>query len=197
MEHDSRIVLEHGVRIDADRGYWIGPCEQAHAFDSSLCAALIAFFLREGGSVGDFGAGLAHYVRAMREAGIDCEGFDGNPATPELSNGVASALDLSQPADLPRRFDWALSLEVGEPIPRPFERAFIDNLHRHNRRGMVISWAVPGQVGTGHFNNRSNDEVRALIHELGYGSDLTSQSVLRASSTASWFRNTIMVFRRI
>ena len=37
-------------------------------------------------------------------------------------------------------------LQVGEHIPPHLEAAFLGNLIRHARRGLVLSWAVPGQV---------------------------------------------------
>lgn len=44
-------------------------------------------------------------------------GYDGNPYTPELTNGFASTLDLTEPQDLKTTYDWAQSFEVGEHIP--------------------------------------------------------------------------------
>src|SRR5579872_4362992 len=52
---------------------------------------------------------------------------------------------------------------------------YIDNLHRHNRRGIILSWAVPGQGGHGHCNELENERVRDKFRSLGYECDLHRQ----------------------
>ena len=127
--------------------------------------------------------------------GIKCGGIDGNPATEKLSAGLATVADLSQTLDLVPR-DWVLSLEVGEHLPRKYEPALIDNLHRHNQRGIVLSWAVPGQGGFGHYNEQPNDYVIEKMTKLGYKYDPSASTQLRSASSLPWFKNTILVFRK-
>ena len=71
--------------------------------------------------------------------------YDGSPNVAAVTNGLCNTLDLSKPHNIGAS-DWVLSLEVGEHIPRQYEDAFIQNLHNSNRLGMVLSWAVEGQV---------------------------------------------------
>ena len=179
-------------------GYWIlNSASTHHAHDDALCHRLIEFFLREGKSVVDFGCGTGSYLRALRDAGLDCDGYDGNPRTEQLSGGLGKVLDLSQSTHLPRTYDWMLSLEVGEHIPQEYEQSFVDNLHRHNTKGIVLSWAVPGQGGFGHVNERENRQVADKFSSLGYYRDVLTERCLRQSVTnCSWFRNTLMVFRK-
>jgi hypothetical protein len=89
-----------------------------------------------------------------------------------------------------------LSLEVGEHLPSEFEDTFINNLHNNNKYGMVLSWAIEGQGGHGHFNERNNDYIKSKICELGYLNDIYSENILRKNSTCCYFKNTIMVFRK-
>ena len=181
-----------------ERGYWQG-CVQPkdHSFDPPLAAALTDFFRKEKArSVVDFGCGTGDYVKTLLSSKIPCKGYDGNPNTPQLSNGVAEVLDLSQPADLKRSFDWVLSLEVGEHIPKEFETTFIENLHRHNTKGIVLSWAVKGQGGFGHFNEQNNDYIKATMAKYGYVNDVEAETKLRENSSLWWFKNTVMVFRK-
>lgn len=176
------------------RGYWLGMEGEGHFFDEPLAFALLGVFVT--GSVADFGCGAGAYVRYFRERGLaDCEGYDGNPSTPVMAPGC-QILDLSRPADLGRTFDWVLSLEVGEHVPPEHEAVFLDNLHRHNRRGLVVSWALEGQGGRGHVNERSNDYIKGRFADLGYANDLRREVALRSAASLWWFRQTVMVFVR-
>jgi FkbM family methyltransferase len=89
-----------------------------------------------------------------------------------------------------------MSLEVGEHLPAHFEDIFIQNLHNNNKYGIVLSWAVKGQGGHGHFNEQNNDYIKSKIGALGYIIDIENENKLRQDSTLHWFKNTIMVFRK-
>lgn len=180
-----------------ERGFWDGnDVMNHHAFDPKLAEALCVFFRNErASSVFDMGCGPGWYIRALEPLGIVCDGVDGNPNTPHLSGGLATVADLSQELKLVPR-DWVLSLEVGEHLPREYESMFIDNLHNHNHRGIVLSWAIPGQGGYGHFNERPNDYVIDRMLRKGYEYDATASADLRSKSSLSWFKNTIIVFRK-
>jgi cyclopropane fatty-acyl-phospholipid synthase-like methyltransferase len=97
---------------------------------------------------------------------------------------------------LRKQFDWVLSLEVGEHLPKEFERIFIENLHRHNVKGIVLSWALKGQGGEGHFNEQNNGYIKELMAQYGYVNDIAAENALRNEAMLWWFRNTVMVFRR-
>lgn len=182
----------------SETGCWQGLfVEIFHAHDAALAAGLVNFFQREGQvSVGDFGCGLGDYVKMFRKHGIACEGFDGNPQTTELTRGLCSVRDFAEEQHFDPPFDWIVALEVGEHIPPQYERTFIENLHRNNRKGIVVSWAVEGQGGLGHFNCRNNDYIKQLFKELGYYNDMDAENKLRAAAVVGWFKETLMVFRR-
>lgn len=55
-------------------------------------------------------------------------------------------LDLTAPHYNLPIFDWVISVEVGKHIPAKFEDIYLDNLARHDREGIVLSWAVPGNI---------------------------------------------------
>ena len=115
--------------------------------------------------------------------------------TPELTNHLCNVLDLSLPVQM-YPFDWVMSLEVGEHLPEQFEDVFINNLHTNNKYGIILSWAVKGQGGHGHFNEQNNDYIKQKICSLGYVNDIDTEMILRKNSTLFWFKNTIMVFRK-
>jgi hypothetical protein len=101
-------------------------------------------------SVYDFGAGLGWYGKALLANDSDgysvanYKAFDGAENLDLIyPDGFVKHLDLAQPVYLPPK-DWVLSLEVGEHIPAVHEKIFINNLHRHNKKGIVLSWAIEG-----------------------------------------------------
>jgi len=143
----------------------------------------------------ELGAGTGTYAKLFKENGIFVSCYDGNPNTQELSEGRCGVIDLSKPLDFPQH-EWVMSLEVGEHIPAEFESIFIDNLHKFNKKGLIISWAVVGQGGTAHVNNHNNDYIKAKFYALGYTTDEGAEKELRDKAFWGWFKNTVMVFRK-
>ena len=182
----------------APQGFFFGDdSHKFHFYDESLAFALVDFFIKERAqSIVDFGCGNGDYVKVLLSNQIDAIGYDGNPDTPKMTDGVGHVLDLSKSFDLNRSFDWVLSFEVGEHLPKEYERIFIENLNNHNNKGIILSWAIEGQTGFGHFNERNNDYIKKIFTEYGYLNDLESENDFRMKAAIPWFKNTIMVFRK-
>lgn len=184
----------------SEHGYWIGTeAESQHCYDALLSAGIVSFLKAENPttSIVDLGCGMGNYVKHFREEGLRADGFDGNPYTPTLTGGMCGVRDLSVPLVLDTSYDWVMSLEVGEHLPAQFESTFIDNIHRNNSKGVILSWAVVGQGGHGHVNCRNNDYIKNKFCELGYTNDILVERTLRSSVKYYWFKNTVMVFRKI
>ncbi len=174
----------------------------------ALADALAVLF--EGGSLLDLGAGLAHFEAHWDSRGLigrsdgieSVRMFDGAENVELVTGGRVRFADLTEPLEDVPPADWVLSLEVGEHIAAGnATRAFIRNLHEHNRKGIVVSWGVPGQGGHFHVNNLASDEVVRLFLEAGsYEFDKpTSLHLRRVASEGkccNWFRDTIYVFRK-
>lgn len=181
----------------SEKGYWIGEVGDWHLTDWPLARAIAEFLRGEGvQSVVDFGCGEGDYVRCFLEGGLECEGYDGNPETPLLTRGLGQVLDLSEPFNLGKTFDWVMSIEVGEHIPHQYERNYIENLLRHASQGIILSWAVKNQPGAGHFNCQDNDYIKAILARYGYVNDLKQEEELREKASVPWFKDTLMVFRK-
>ena len=180
-------------------GYWENEIVYGgHYDDYILIPHLIAFLKKENAqSIVDLGCGNGYYVKEMRKAGLNADGFDGNPNTPTITGGVCGVLDLAEVKQLESCYDWVVSFEVGEHLPKQFEDSFMKNLDLNNKKGIILSWAVVGQGGTGHFNEQNNDYVKSKICEFGYLNDIKAENSLRNNSGLPWFKNTIMVFRKI
>ncbi|KAG2423607.1 hypothetical protein HYH02_015307 [Chlamydomonas schloesseri] len=170
--------------------------------DRPLCAAIAE--LVAGTHVADFGAGRGQYGTCLRTGGaggaLSYTAYDGGEGVEAATGGAVRFLDLAEPTWLGVTYDWVVSLEVGEHIPAALESTFLANLLRHARRGLVLSWAVPGQGGHQHVNERPNDYILAKVAALGGGGfahNATATEKLRAASSLSWFRNTLLVFDRM
>ena len=122
-----------------------------------------------GGTVSDFGAGVGSYMYSvLSEApGAAYRAFDGAGNIDEATGGAVRWFDLTLPLAF-RRTDWVVSLEVGEHVPPMFEGMVLRNLHAHNCRGIVLSWAKLRQGGHGHVNNHMPDYLAKKLHALGY-----------------------------
>ena len=71
-----------------------------------------------------------------------------------------------------------------------------------NCRGVILSWAVPGQIGHAHVNNHKNRYVIRQMEGLGYRLHDNLTAALRSSSNEKsvvnhwWLRRTLMAFER-
>lgn len=180
--------------LNNDFGFFTGGNADAHVYDYKLSEAIISYLNTiDCHSVLDLGCGGGQYTKAIREAGIECDGYDGNPDTERITDGMCKVLNLAQPFDLGRKYDCVLSLEVGEHIPKQYQDIFIDNVYRHAANTIIISWAVPGQTGLGHFNEMTNMDVITAFDRFNVKRCSTEENLLRSSAKMHYFKNTILV----
>lgn len=167
-------------------------------------------------SIVDVGAGVGQYGHALlsRDSGHRYLGCDGAPNTPELTAGFLDYCELTRPISdvdwtsrYPRRMgrrvatatagtfrpavaDWALALEAGEHIPAAHYGQFLANLNAIAGRGLILSWAQPGQGGDGHVNEKPAAEVTADVLNMGFSVDAELTSRLRSRAVYAWFSST-------
>jgi len=188
--------------IDKQTGIWtvntgpsstIAHANTLHKFDPGLSSAL-SEFLEDQTEIVDFGCGNADYSRILIGKGkrVDC--FDGNPNTPEMTKGLGKVLDLSQDFDLEKKYECVISLEVGEHIPKEREQIFLNNLDKHCGQCIILSWALPGQGGDGHFNEQPNEYIIEEMKKRNYNYWKEASDYFRGSVSLWWFKKTIMVF---
>jgi cyclopropane fatty-acyl-phospholipid synthase-like methyltransferase len=181
----------------AKTGFWSGnDTAEYHKFDIGLANALVELF--KNCTVLDLGCGQGRYVQKLNdcECSIMATGMDGSPDSFIGDNCFTK--DLTIPfvyKDFGKISDWVMSLEVGEHIPKEYTQTFIKNIKNNSTKGIVISWAIPGQGGDGHVNELPNEEVIKMFSEYAY--DAKTSQHLRNSADLWWFKNTIMVFRKV
>ena len=191
--YDENSIKEINI---SKEGIWIdNRLEEHHYTDYGLSEELVKFLNRENAqSIADFGCGLGSYVNYFRENNIEADGYDGNPKT-NTYNEYCNVLDLSKPINI-KKYSWVMSFEVGEHIPKEYEDVFIDNIHRSNKDGVILTWAPPHHDGFGHINCQDIDYIINKITKLGYTLDVEQTNELRESCELSWIALTLIVLRK-
>lgn len=178
-------------------GSWAIKDMNEHAFDPNLALEITKFVKTNRlKNCVDFGCGPGEYVKFLRSEKIKCKGYDGNIHTEEITKGKCKILDLTSDFTLVNKFDCVISLEVGEHIPNELENKFISNICKHANKYIIISWGIPGQGGYGHINCQTNEYIKNRFKDFGFSScDLIAEK-FREESILSWFKNTIMVYKK-
>lgn len=179
-------------------GIWdFGTAASEHCFDQALANFIVGYFDPPTSTL-DLGCGRASYLRAFHDAGWErLLGVDGTPGIAQLAHFPHIVEhDLCNRLTLPRAYELVVCLEVGEHIPVEYEKCLLDNIVRHARRDILLSWAIEGQKGPGHINCRNNDYIIAEMAKRGFDYVPTTSNALRDHSSLPWFKNTLMYFTR-
>lgn len=121
-------------------------------------------------SLADYGAGLGGFAMHFKKNGVaDVHCYDGNAEIVESSHGLCQQVDLGLEQPHLSKVDLTMSLEVGEHIPAKHETTFLTNLCTASKQAIVLSWALPGQGGTGHVNEQSSEYIIGQVENLGFG----------------------------
>ncbi|XP_053390590.1 uncharacterized protein LOC123548278, partial [Mercenaria mercenaria] len=168
-----------------------------HRTDKNLVTALIR--LLKGRSIGSFGDGPGLYKQFFLESNeINVyDAYDGAPFCEITSHGRVKFLDLTLPQYGLPIYDWILSIEVAEHIPKEYESVFISNIVRHAREGVILSWASPGQSGYSHINNRPFLYVKDLMNSLGFTHDEKESDMLKSATGFRYLTYNLNVYRRL
>ena len=101
---------------------------------------------------------------------------------------------MSKPIDLKVKSDISISLEVGEHIPVEYEQIFLDNIVANTTTIVVLSWAIPGQIGNGHINCRENEYIIQQMANRGF---ILDKNILeKRKQFKNWFKDSLMLFTR-
>ena len=146
-----------------------------------------------------FGDGPGRYKQLLLETGKlkGYDAFDGAPFSEKTSEGRVNFLDLTLPQYGLPVYDWIISLEVAEHIPNEYEHTFIDNIVRHAKEGVVLSWAKPGQGGYSHVNNKPFEYVQNLFESLGFKHNQVESQKLKQAAVLGWLKLNTNVYKRV
>lgn len=190
-------------------GYWENETAEGHGVDEGLAEGLVDFFITKPHIfdrpifVVDIGCGTGFYSKYLnnRIHQFYCQGFDGNPNTPQIAGHEFRVVDFAQPVSYIDPFDFSICLEVGEHIPPEYEGHLIQNISHLSKYGAILSWAIPGQGGDGHVNCRSNEYIIERMKLQGFKFEEIETQILRNYAahyphTGYWFRDSLMVFEK-
>lgn len=139
----------------------------------------------------DLGCGHNFYMNVMNLLGYIGHGIDLIDFPGVFPLDITKPLDIRTPCNV-------ISLEVGEHIPIELSGAYLDNVCRFNGH-VILSWAVPGQAGIGHINCQPNEWVIEQMAARNYEHVQDKTNELREAVKdchCSWFKNTLMYFKR-
>ncbi|XP_055875544.1 uncharacterized protein LOC106051190 isoform X3 [Biomphalaria glabrata] len=181
QKNDSKVSANGGWCEETSR-----PNSKSHITDPEFATALSRFLTQK--TVGSFGDGPGTYKKLLDRLGQvkSYSSFDGAPFCETVTGGLYG---------LPI-FDWIVSIEVAEHIPAKFEEIYLDNLARHAREGIILSWAVPGQGGLSHVNNKAISDVIKEMSKRGFHIDIQAGEPLRKASSLVWLQKNVHVYYR-
>ncbi|CAC5387749.1 unnamed protein product [Mytilus coruscus] len=192
--------MSKGKKITSNHGGW---CKDAstenggqHLTDKTFIPYLSSFLKDK--TVGSFGDGPGAYRREiMKLQHVRLyDAYDGAPYSEETSKGSVKFLDSTIPQYGIPVYDWVFSLEVAEHIPQEFESVYLDNIFRHAKEGIILSWAVPGQGGLQHVNNKPLEYVIQVMEKNGFVRDDNLSKKLKNTATFPWLKRNINVYQR-
>jgi hypothetical protein len=92
---------------------------------------------------------------------------------------------------------YGVGLEVGEHIPKEFEQMFLNNVTNMAIKDIVMSWAPPGQGGTGHVNLQEQSYVLEQMAQRGFCIDQEKTEKLRMAAEFKYFQKNLIALRRV
>ena len=129
----------------------VRPANQHVPADAGLAKTIVKYISPNSSPITliDIGAGVGQYGAwfSKHAPQITWSGFDGAANVDSFTNGRVKWTDATVPYfdTIPFTADWVMSLEVGEHIPPNTTSQFIKTLVRHAKKGIILSWAIPGQ----------------------------------------------------
>ena len=174
-----------------------GSIKKRKSFTDTHLTKEISILLK-GKRVGAFGDGPGLYKEYYDGTGLleVYDAYDGAPFIEAETSGKVKFLDLSIPQYGLPIYDWVICLEVAEHIPKKYEDIFLSNLARHAENGIILSWAVPGQPGHYHVNNKPLSLVIESMKKFGFERDEKLSKFLQTRAHNGPLKNNTNVYYR-
>jgi len=131
-------------------------------------------------SVIDVGCAIGEFVQEFQNMGMVAMGIEGSTSAKKyfLPDIHVSLWDMRQmlPPSKVNFYDLCMCLEVAEHIEEEYSDIFVNNLCSLSKT-VLISAAVPGQQGHGHFNCQPNEywEIKFGIRKYKRNCDKENQ----------------------
>jgi hypothetical protein len=152
-------------------------------------------------SVADFGCGSGTWLSVARAdfGATFTFGLEGPWMTADKLDDQQIEFqpgDLERKAEVPRRVDLAISLEVAEHLTPQRAASFVDDLC-NTAPCVLFGAAIPGQNGVGHINEQWQSYWADLFRERGYEAfDLIRPAVWDDDQLPFWYRQNCLLYVR-
>ncbi|MEP0885051.1 methyltransferase domain-containing protein [Trichocoleus sp. ST-U3] len=171
--------------------------DQSSRPSAEIVASILEKFLQPR-SVLDAGCGIGTWLSVFREKGAEeVFGLDGNWVYKEnlvISPENFRYHDLSQPFDLDKRFDLAISLEVAEHLPPGSADGFVRSLTDH-APVVLFSAAIPFQGGAHHQNEQWPEYWTELFRKYNFTAfDCLRPKLWEQSQVLYWYAQNILLY---
>lgn len=149
-------------------------------------------------SVIDIGCGVGTWLAAIDQLGIkDYLGVDGDYVNENelyIPKERFQSFDLTKSYNPSRKYDLAISLEVGEHLPDTSSGDLVNTLT--NAADVVLfSAAIPGQTGTYHINEQWPEYWAAKFAAKGFVPvDCIRKHIWSNQKVAIWYRQNVLLF---
>jgi SAM-dependent methyltransferase len=143
----------------------------------------------------DVGCGTGSSLNYFIENGVDAWGVENSDLAIKMSknSNKITKHNLNKELNLNRKFDLVWCFEVIEHIHPEFEKGMLNTLTNHSDT-VILSAAVPGQGGTGHFNEQPEEYWIDRFTNLGYTYNKEMSHKLK--TTGDDFSENLMYFKK-
>lgn len=145
----------------------------------------------------DVGCGRGAWLNEWRNAGVElAHGVDGpyvRRSSLLISEIDFTAVDLSRPFRLGRKYDLVTCLEVAEHLPPSASESLVSSLVEHSNL-VLFSAATPGQGGENHINEKPLAYWQTIFSKHGYSAfDIVRPVFRRDPAVEPWYKfNTLL-----
>jgi hypothetical protein len=187
------------MRVEPNGAWTLEIAARRHKCDVSLAKEIMSIYPRPL-STADIGCGIGAYCKILSDGGWqNVIGYDATVGVEGIPGAYERIFfcDLTKEMVLIRPFLMILCLEVGEHIPKEFEQMFLNNVTNMAIKDIVMSWAPPGQGGTGHVNLQEQSYVLEQMAQRGFCIDQEKTEKLRMAAEFKYFQKNLIALRRV
>jgi len=154
----------------------------------------------------DVGCANGHWLSCYERAGVDIMGIEGSShAFTNLLVDKTKVVKFDLRNNFPHNkdVDLVMSIEVAEHLEPEYADVFVDTLTKHRAKYIIMTAAIPDQVGTGHYNCQPKDYWIKKIEAKGYKLDIGLFNIISYWTKDArdsqvwvpfWFPHNLMVF---
>lgn len=174
--------------------------ERKKSLSSAEIIVPIVLKLLNSKSVVDIGCGTGEFLKVFKNNGInDILGIDGSWIKKErlkIPEDNFISKDLTKKVKINKKFDLAVTLEVGEHLPKDSVNNFIETLT--NLSDVILfSSAIPLQGGDKHINEQWIDYWKPLFNNKGYVLiDCIRKRIWNNESVNAWYCQNTFIFAK-